>query len=465
MASYFDIQPSSKATAEVTGVKDGAELKQMGMLTPQVSRILDDLGLEEHSSSDSEPKLSDDSDSHQQQQGLRKASTSPLPETKHVELEPPPQPGPGSSSGKQRHQHLARFHSLRSILFSSKIENKMAECHEERAKAEAEEKWRVEHDQRRGLQRQKTPDSPKGSPTKEGFAHRIGDKLKRITSKDVPTMKNIREDDNESTASDEDDSAYGTRVHAGKDSDSESIKHSDVEDLVRWISRRDPPSDGEARKLKREVLEQYDSGHESLGHSDVEDLVKWVNRNEPEIAADADVEDGFGYGEASTESDSEGPRGRKEHSVDDEDELMRWISRKEGLNAGPVHGPKVDERNVRRPEKKDSHSPEDTEVSDGGELARWITRKDGESGESDVSGRESISKIAAELTGSEEGRRSLAPHDVDELVRWVTNKGERPGQSDTENKTSGDGSPQREVEAPLTHKDVDELVKWVSRKD
>lgn len=468
MASYFDAQPHSKTTAEVAGlasVENGGELAKTSLLSPQVTSILDDLG--EHSSSDEEAPSHSDSDQESRgrredkdQEPLRKAQSSPLPQgSKKATLAPPPRPGLGGSA---KHPHLARFHSLRSMLFSSNIEDKMAQCREEEEQAAAEGKWKAEYEQRRGLNRPKTPESPKGSPTKEGFTHRIGNKIKRMTSKDVPTMKEIKEDDNESTASDEEEPHPGNIETAKKwdeelVSDDESIHHSDVEDLVRWVSRRDPPSDGEGRRGRNKGKEigvtdfgAHEGGHKSLGPEDVDELVKWVTRkDEPKEEEEKLPSD---YGDASTASDSEvDDKKPRDLGDDDVDELVRWVSRREGPKAGPVKEKKANPQS--------SHSTSEANDSDTAELKRWVTGKDDTSGESDV---EALSRGRRLEVPREQKSGSLNDDDVDELVRFVSRK-------DNTVDGTANGKVKQPAEAPkretLTDGDVDELVKWVSRRE
>ena len=465
MSSYFDVRPLSKATAEPLDVPDDHPLKSTGMLTPQVSRILDRFDWEEHSGSDEdsdgEKSLSEDSDPQPEPGKLRKSQSSPLPETKHVTIEPPPKPL--GVAQRHRHPHFARFHSLRSMLFSSKIEEEKTRHDEARAEAEAEEKWRVEHEHRKGLNRPKTPESPKGSPTKESFTHRMGDKLRRITSKEPPTMKGIMEEnDVESTASSEDDDERMESMRMGHGSDGESINHSDVEDLMRWVSRRDPPSDGEIRRTNTRTEEYAGSGHESLGHSDVEGLVAHAHRKFSDLNAEAAVDRKNDYSDASTEEDSEA-EGRK-NTVGDEDagELMRWISHKDGPNPGPVR-----EKKVAPPSKlvkpKDT---EDTHDSGAPELARWVSRRDDTSGESDVPGDENSStKPSVSQESDKETGGSLAPKDIDELVRWVSRKDSKSPQLEISDEEPRGRSPIREDKAPMTHEDTNKLTRIISRRE
>lgn len=492
MASYFDVQPHSKTSAASSDGVDENAFGRPSLLSPQVTSILDEL--EGHSSSSSgdnneegevDTHSADERDERKsrtdarEDEPLRKARTSPLPGKKRSSKDSSPR-----SKEKPKQPHFARFHSLRSMLFQSNIERSIQTQHEETcAQVDAAEKWKDEHDKRRGLNR-----SPTGSPPKDGLAHRVGNKLRRLTSKDVPTMAEIEEDDRESTASSDDDGVQAHDFEIGKKrderhvtDDDESIHHSDVEELVRWVSRRDPPSDGEARgsaktklRLKDSTLGANDSGHESLGQSDVEDLVHWVSRKPG--GEDSSHHLPADYSDASTESDSEGggryqrDRSRSNGSDDEDvDELVRWVSRREGSGAGPV--------------KKQTKIPDIHEEiafeSDHSELRRWITKEDQTSGESDI---EASAFATAGHSDSERGRGrvkgSLSHKDVDELVRWVsqTNEegvdtvsgGELPPEIQEEQlspkntlETSTERPPAR---GTLTHDDVDDLVRWVSRR-
>jgi hypothetical protein len=465
MSSYFDVRPPSKATVEPLDVPDDHPLKSTGMLTPQVSRILDDFDWEEHSGSDEDPdgekSLSEDSDPEPEPSKLRKSQSSPLPKTKHVTIEPPPKPL--GVAQRQRHPHLARFHSLRSMLFSSRIEEEKIRHDEARAEAEAEEKWRADHEHRKGLNRPKTPESPKGSPTKESFTHRMGDKLRRMTSKEPPTMKGIMEEnDVESTASSEDDDERMESIRVGHGSDGESINHSDVEDLMRWVSRRDPPSDGELRRNNTRTLEYAESDHESLGHSDVEDLVAHAHRKFSDLKTEAAVDQTNDYSDASTQEDSEAETRKKTGGDEDAGELLRWISHKDGPNAGPLR-----EKKEARPSKPvNSNDTEKTHNSDAPELARWVSRRDDTSGESDFPGDETSStKPSVPRESEEEAGGSLAPKDVDELVRWVSRKDSKSPQLEVSDEEPRGRSPIREDNAPMTHEDANELMRTISRRE
>jgi hypothetical protein len=477
MASYFDVKPASSKGPGNLGDDDEVQ-KAFGkpsLFSPQVTSILDDLERDHSSSSSEEVDLNSESEQEEERgrkgnkdhEPLRKAKSSPLP-TGSKKLAP---------SQRPRHPHLARFHSLRSMLFSSNIEDKMAQQREHQEREAAEARWREDYDKRQGLNRPKTPPSPKGSPTKEGFRSKMHSTLRRITSKESPPMMPVlEEDDRESTASD--DEVNVRNFESGKKwdeklvSDGESIHHSDVEDLVRWVSRRDPPSDGEARHRTpltptntKVGLGAHDSGHESLGNDDIEELVRHVSRRPPHPTEEV-AQFPSGYTDESTASDSEAERKRGDYSEDeDTEELMRWVSRKEGDRAGPVR-----ETKETKPLKSSNLAPSDANDSDTAELVRWVTKKDETSGESDMEGIVNVQ--TRKHDSSSQGRESLKNDDVDELVRWVTNKdpSARDAKADT---IAGIQAASKDLEIPgqetkkgtLTHDDVDELVRWVSKKN
>ncbi|KAJ4359518.1 uncharacterized protein N0V89_000073 [Didymosphaeria variabile] len=469
-SSYFDAQPAkAPPPAALLDIPKGSGLANASLLSPQVSRILEDLEFEEKSSSEDENEnasLSGDSNSDkdtsrdrksrrdlaEQDYSIRKAQTSPLPhknERAQVQNQSPShQPG----LHNRRNPHLARFHSLRSMLFSNQIENDIQKHNESQMQEDAESKWKAEHDQRRGLNRPKTPESQ--SPPREGLAKRMKSGLKRMASKDSPPMAKIPED-NVSTASDDEEDASHSN-----DSD---INHSDIEDLVRWVSKRDPPSDGEARRLPDDdtnKISKTDSGHESLGHSDVDDLVRWVSRKDdpqsrtlqqahsnPKIQPQAEtVQHNFSYdSDASTESDSEIATCQTTHrdsiNDDDVDDLVRWVSRKEGPHAGPVR---------KKNEGSGTSTPSGSEAQDSHteELVRWDTKKDDTSGESQNASKESL-PIIREPAPDSKAASKAAPKAGSRLKREVSHT--KPAAM--------------ESEAALTHDDVDDLVQWVTRKN
>jgi hypothetical protein len=289
----------------------------------------------------------------------------------------------------------------------------------------AADKWRNQHEQR---QMHRTGAPEKDVSGKNGIGSRIRMTVRRITTKDAGNMEKIREDgalvefnDRASTASSDVEEEKRNRP----ESDEESINHSDVEDLVRWVSRRDPPSDGERRKDGDVVEAKEDSGHESLGTSDVDELVRYASRKSDTKEDDAFNDGHTGYSDASTESDSEVKEGSSDEE-EDADDLVRWISHRDGPKAGPVR------RNLQRPElDSDVGQHYDSDVP---ELGRWFKRHDGTSGESAASTpvKETFDEIdEEEQRGRPRSRESIEPikekrhitdDDVDELVRWVSRK-------------------------------------------
>ncbi|CAO2655569.1 Nn.00g043720.m01.CDS01 [Neocucurbitaria sp. VM-36] len=455
MASYFDLPPQeTKAVASIEQVpkEERKQLGQMSLLSPAVTQLLDDLGDEKSDSGSEEGNPSDDESlvgnkdskklgdtratSYEAKQKLS-PQTPPVPSSlsprrsspksypnkgsKHVKI------SSGGGSTKPKHPHMARFHSLRSMLFSANLEDKMNSVQqEEHEREEAADKWKEQHEQRQ-MHRPKTPE--KDAQGSDGIRSRIKTGIQRMTSKEVPTMESIGEDgapvkfdDRASTASS--DNEYEPQEWSWKprDSDEESINHSDVEDIVRWVSRRDPPSDGEARKDKSVQEIKEDSGHDSLGQSDVDDLVRYVSRRS---VGKREEEAQTGYSDVSTESDSEMAT-RSSEEEENADDLVRWISQREGSKAGPVR------RNLESHEldaKVEQHYD-----SDVPELGRWYKRNNETSGDAVVTtpGHE----IEDQIDEPERGRprsRSESPiitepkthlrsDDIPELVRWVSRK-------------------------------------------
>lgn len=517
MASYFDLPPQKAAAAASIDQVPEEERKQLGrmsLMSPAVSQLLEDLGNEHSDSSSEEGNLSEEEDlarldrkksdtSSQSQQDKKNQhaekahepsslspkrsslKSSPSKGSGHVRL-PPARPSAGGSA-KKKPTHMARFHSLRSMLFQANIEDKMSTATKETCQKEeaAADMWKSQHEQRQ-MHRPKTPE--KEVPVKDGITSRLKTSLRRMTSKEVPTLEKIREDgvtvefdDHASTASSDNEDEPQHSPWKQGDGDNESIHHSDVEDLVRWVSRRDPPSDGEARKGGIVQTTKEDSGHESLGNSDVEDLVRWVNRR-------SDTKEGQDhpptrYSDVSTESDSELVQNSSEE--EEADDLVRWVSHRDGPRAGPVR------RDLERPEL-DSEGQQHYD-SDVPELGRWFKRHDGTSGESGATtpaheraymvDEEERGRPRSRDSGSSElqQQRHLTNDDVDKLVRWVSRKDSKQQEQSTlenderimewkrqeeEKKKEQQLQPDTQMEhrGSLANEDVDELVRWVSRK-
>ncbi|KAF2830847.1 hypothetical protein CC86DRAFT_367499 [Ophiobolus disseminans] len=457
MASYFDLPPQQKAgAANIDSIPEDQrkELGRMSFLSPAVSQLLDDLG-QEQSDSDSEEgslseedtkrlnKLSKKTDPLKSRLGkgpnTQPSKKSPLSPRKSgspkrvsaVRVKSPPARTGGGGSAKPKQPHMARFHSLRSMLFSNTIEDKMKTATHEDCEKEAvvADRWKSQHVQRQMHSRPKTPEKEAESKD-HGLGSRLKTKIRRMTSKEVPTMETLKEDgiahdfsDHGSTASsDNEDEPYQWKP---READEESINHSDVEDLVRWVSRRDPPSDGEARAAGKEASVtniKEGSGNDSIGDSDVDDLVHWASRKSsgPETKQDRYA----GYSDASTESDSEMAKEQDSSDEENADDLVRWISHRDGPTAGPVRRSR--DANSNSPNTQ-SHVDYDSDVP---ELSRWITRHDGTSGESGATTpvRDLQEEPERGRPRSRDGpfvpqpRGHLSHDDVDELVRWVSRK-------------------------------------------
>jgi len=496
MASYFDLPPQEKAAAVHLDAVPEKERKQLGgsnLLSPAVTQLLEDLGDEESDTDSEEPSLSEEGETEQpvkHEPSKSQSSEKDRSTKKASKNAPTPQKGErspdsrssqkvsrarasGGGSLKAKQPHMARFHSLRSMLFTSNVENKMKEEHQ---KQEAASLWKSQHEQRQ-MNRPKTPE--KDSHGKETLGTKIKTKLRRITSKDVTTMDTLKEDgaphdfsDRGSTASSD---AEDERLPRGyRDTDEESIEHSDVEDLVRWISRRDPASDGETRAAKKVGAAQdfkEDSGHESLGHSDVEDLVRWVSRKS--VNPEKIQETHTGYSDASTEEDSELDRGHVSSEDEDADDLVRWISHREGPIAGPVRQQRPDQIS-----EFDEHISYDSDVP---ELGRWVKRHDGTSGESlastpvhefeDPLEPERGRPRSRDRPSSREARQHLTDDDINDLVRWVSRKDSKQQDSPEHDESLKQIKRQEEAkqaaigmsvdEGSLSHSDVQDLISHV----
>jgi hypothetical protein len=451
MASYFELPAQSNAPAAGEIPKEEQELRGTSMLTPQVSRILDGLqfddkssnsdeGDEENSSSvsenDEEPRLSDDdtkiddSLSRKSRQGpsitantVHSSKTSTDPATKSLGSGKR-----GDKSLKDPRSHMARFQSLRSTLFQANIQSNMNKCHKEaEARENAATNWKKQHEKRQGYNRPHTRETAPNE--KDGFGRRIGMKIRRLTSKEPPTMANIEENTGnlmrrESTASDDEDEPYGDPWKPRQSYES-SINHSDVDDLVRWVSRRDPPSDGERWASSAKAPKKEDSAHESLGHSDIEELVRHASRRSIAIDTVAPMTH-TGYSDESTASDSDLSQEEEDQEEgSNEGNLSRWVSRRDGAMAGPVRG-----------QRSAPQIEPDTDVdSDVPEIGRWRTHHDNTSGESitgsadsEITRKDDVSVLEAARGRSRErslnfqDKDQLKDNNVDELVRWVSRR-------------------------------------------
>ncbi|KAF2853215.1 hypothetical protein T440DRAFT_466199 [Plenodomus tracheiphilus IPT5] len=506
MASYFELQPQDNgATAAHIQQVPADERKQLGrmsLMSPAVTQLLEDLDDEKSDSSSEGGSLFDEENlagpddkntepSGPSRQGNReKGSENTLTPSTLSPNRPPPkasskkgssaQPS-GGGSARQKPTHMARFHSLRSMLFQANIEDKMkTNCKEETQKeAAATTKWKSQHDDRQ-MHRPKTPEAE--TVGKDGIGTRIRTKLRRITSKDVPTMSQISEDeanveldDHASTASSDNESGRYDPVN--DNGDTASINDSDIEELARWVSRGNSAGTRQAKPSAIVPELHEDSGHESMGQSDVDDLVRWVSRKSA-AKEEHEQTQHTGYSDASTESDTE----LIENSSDEEedaDDLVRWISHRDGPRAGPLR------RNLERNEL-DSDVERHYE-SDVPELGRWFKRHDGTSGESATSSpahdrtdffdeeeERGRPRSRASISPEPKQKNHLTEDDVDEIVRWVSRRdSKQQGQVTTANDEQATKLQQQEAKkkqlgmlvdkGSLSHSDLKEVIEHVRR--
>lgn len=462
MASYFELPPQqATAAASIQGVSEQERKRLGGMsfLSPAVTQLLEDLGDEKSDSGSEEGSPSEEEQTKHGEEPLKKngsresradkqraalkptkSSLSPSKgersqNNKSVQVKLPSVRADSGSSARPKQPHMARLHSLRSMLFSTTIEDKMKTMTQQDCQREqmAASKWKDQHQQRQLHSRPKTPEKDVTGKD-SGLGSRLRTKIRRMTSKEVPTMQTLEEDgaahdfsDHGSTASS--DNEFGPYRWKPREADEESIDHSDVEELVRWVSRRDPPSDGEARntvKIPAITIIKEDSGHESIGDSDVDDLVQWMSRKASQ--PDREKKHHTGYSDASTESDSEMANADQSSEDEDSEDLVRWVSHRDGPKAGPVRKQKQAGSRSSDPE---DHVNSDRDVPD---IARF--------NRSDVG------------TGREPGATSSAHESL--LSSDEPERG-RP--------RSREGPSRPKAKGHMTNDDVDELIRWVSRKE
>lgn len=314
----------------------------------------------------------------------------------------------------------------------------------------------------------------------KGKSHGLGSRLKtsirRMTTKEVPTMETLKEDgaahnfsDQGSTASsDGEPEPYQWRP---READEESIDHSDVEELVRWVSRRDPPSDGEARADKTPLvtLTKADSGHDSIGDSDVDELVRWASRKSS--GPDTQASQHTGYSEASTESDSE--LVEEEHDSfgeEDADDLVRWISHRDGPTAGPVRQKQQDSPDNGSQARHNSDVPE---------FGNWVKRSDGRQASRDTLEEPEPERgrpLSREGHARPKPKGHITHDDINDLVKWVSRKDSKQ-QSPPQSQEPSIDEIQRQEDAKkqqlgmtvdegsLSHSDVKHLIEHVKSSD
>ncbi|KAF2749718.1 hypothetical protein M011DRAFT_465391 [Sporormia fimetaria CBS 119925] len=389
MASYFDVQPPSKATAEVLkpsydGINDA---RRDGLLTPQVTRILDELD-ENHSDSgdsdsDSESEVGQDLDrgcadkretskgkeaetSMSQrkdsgvQESLQKTSSSSGSSDKSHKGSP-------HSASRLRHPRLDRFVSLRSTLFSAHVADKLEAERESKDTEHPPKKTSPD----RGMNTDAThePETNK----RQGLARRMTDKLRKVTSKEVPTMAKIHEGAALSKQSSNAEDASGERHHKKRDSghiesddnDNDCLRQSEIEDLVRWVSQRNKVGEGE---LPTTSVVSDGEKRGSLKPEDVDELVSFIaqrrkgaaDSNKADTATKAKPESSQhddNLSDPSTESDLEDDDDSRDLDEDDVNDLVKWVSRSKdptGGNGGPVKSSRIE--SSKQPSSKKSSS-------------------------------------------------------------------------------------------------------------
>ncbi|KAH6243225.1 hypothetical protein HBI40_247410 [Parastagonospora nodorum] len=415
---------------------------RMSILSPAVTQLLDDLGEAALDSESEEGSLLEREDTRDPGE-LTKATDAPksrrdygLTTIKLVYSSLSPARAEESGSSKLRlkpkQPYMARFYSLRSMLFSNTIE----------------------------------------------------DKIKSITY----------EDSNKEEAA------------AEKWKNEESIDYSDVEDLVRWVSRRDLPSDGEIRASKTPAITLIgaNDSHDSLGDSDVDELVQWASRKSLDL--ETKQSRCIGYSDALTESDSELINEDDSSEDEDADDLVCWVSYCDGLSAVSSLHPRKSLDAPKEPERgcpRSCEGPASLRLKpkgyitheDIGDLVKWSPTKVQEEEEEEEKLLREEEKKKQQL-GMSVDEGSLLHGDVQEIIEHVRSsslvkdkpevgdlKGFRTGErgvkedaaSDylAENRAgirqieNGEGGKERgtrERNSSLGHEDVDELVKWISWK-
>jgi hypothetical protein len=460
MASYFDLPPQPAAPADVLKIQ-GDEYKGLGLLSPQVSRILDDFDFEDGSSSDEGEEEEEEEEEEEPKPATRntpsnnKTTTTtkfqPSPRRSRlgsVQLVPedfPPSPPALAESGPQaaaassspapkkdkaskpRHANMERFKSLRSVLFLSKIEDNMNKMyHEEQTRSDAAQDWRVQHDKRQGLNRPATPgkekkkdEAEKDTAKDSGLTTRVATKIRHMASHGTPTMEQIPESTaptrRDSTATDTDDDD-GPPISIPYSSASEEDED---DDLTRWTSLADPPSGSDASH----------AASPALAPTDIPSLLQHARRlslpSQP--AAVHFGTSGSHDSDESTASDSDDAAVESED--EDADELVRWVSRRDGALAGPVRA---------APTATTAAHRDDEDVT---ELNPWTARsppsqRRGRTAErsGSVSRSRSRAREAKALmeSGTKTKKKGLCDADVDELVQWVSRRDSKACEDDEE---------------------------------
>jgi hypothetical protein len=470
MTSYFDLKPRPKGRiAELADLPTGESnegFRRDRLLSPQVSRILDDL--DDGSSSGDSDTVSDASGEGDEGAVDEKGDSSDTPKVEalhQIRFDPSPakeakeqRPLPRLS----RHPRLERFVSLRSSLLSSHIADNMSKIEQEQGG-----KWMAEHEGRKRANtskdaRQMANTSKEGSHSarrnseKGTLAHRMGKSLRKLTGSNVPTLKGIREGTEPSSSSSNEKSA------PTEDSGKRDSGHASGDDeLLRWTSQVDPPSDGSSghkRKGKgsKHAKESHPpkSGHDGLEAEDVDELVHWLSKQPKptQEASESQNNQTKDPSRASTEADSDEDASSVQDFADEDiNGLVRWISQNRKINEG------YHKANQNTPTPK--LQQHDSTQSGGSRRSQRAERP-----------------ISEYSTATQEDRASiLGDDDVPELIRTVTrdecsHDDEKKREAAIlrwkieKERQESHGKPDKQHQGELSEEDIDELVKWVSRR-
>ncbi|KAF2276893.1 uncharacterized protein EI97DRAFT_433114 [Westerdykella ornata] len=342
MASYFDVKPRPKHTTTLQAVENNDGSPRPSLLSPQVSRIIDELGDDSSSSS---------SDSDSSDETIKRKPASTKKTAKRVAS--PHQATPSSSSRSpsgtptgnaplprlKRHPRLERFVSLRSSLFSSHIAEKVSKC-----EAEQKSDMATQHEPRKSSRLAsggETPPADIERPERKPLVHRMGDTLRRITSRDAPTVRKGKEEESDTGGSKvRRDSAMtpgeehqkrelGDRNDSGEED--RCLSESHIEGLVRLVSASDSASSPKGQPQDSPLSGQFQEPAEGPRGQGVRK--KDADDKAQQMSTEADKAEHRDYDDISTESDSEG--GDSALDYEDVEELVQWVSRSNDPNAEP----------------------------------------------------------------------------------------------------------------------------------
>jgi hypothetical protein len=469
MASYFDVQPQPKSTAAEIDLQYGDKdesFPRESLLTPQVSRILDDL---EGGSSSGESDTASDPGSAREEDldedtGIRK---NPIIESLHQTKTSPSPDGKAKAQEHpfprlKRHPRLERFVSLRSSLLSSRIADNMSKCAEQKQGGQGLAD--LDHSQSSNSSMEAS-DTARRSSDKGTLAQRMGKTLRRLTGSNVPTLKGIQEG-SEST----DPSGKAAQTQASEKRDSGQA--TDDDDLAHWRSRVDPPSDGSPDHAREDSKNTPASGsghdrHESLEPENVDELVRWISRK-PEPTDQTPTNQPGNSLEASTESDSNDGNDKTHEELEDGDidDIVRWISNNRQINED-YRRAKENKMTSKLQHGESHHSVRSSHAPETSEESEILPRLEPQ--------RSQHPPSEFFLTTQEDNASSLADEDVPELIRTVTR--DESTHDDEKRRDAAilrwkiekerqarSGVVDKPHRGEPTEEDIDELVNLVSRR-